>query len=236
MAKLTQAQLVELLTQAKKDGLDTGDANKNATKAHSDAQAVIDAKAYPVAVANIRLLNSVLNATDPLDAFTRLLADGKFQKFGKCRLDVRFDGAGGCDPVASKYSARSGLATTSSNGSTVKPFTVGSWPESITFTNNTKEITQAMVVKTVARLYAVNIESKENWPGRNISWSKHSTQGKWALLITGPVVKNGVEKSKDGQTTVGAMVTFTDQTKPAMLLTDWLTAQVAAYKATQATT
>jgi len=236
MAKLTQAQLVEFLTQAKKDGLDTSDANKTATKAHSDAQAAIDAKAYPVAVANIRLLNSVLNATDPLDAFTRLMADGKFQKFGKCRLDVRFDGAGGCDPVASKYSARVGSSPTSSNGSTVKPFTVGSWPESIVFSNNTKEITQAMVVKTIARLYAVKIDDTANWPGRNICWSKHSTQGKWALLIAGPVVKNGVEKSKDGQTTVGAMVTFSDATKPAMLLTDWLSAQVAAYKATQATT
>ena len=233
MAKLTQAQLVEFLTQAKKDGLDTSDANKTATKAHSDAQAIIEAKAYPVAVANIRLLNSVLNATDPLDAFTRLMADGKFQKFGKCRLDVRFDGAGGCDPVASKYSARSGSATTTSTGT---GFKVGSWPESIVFSNNTKEITQAMVVKTIARLYAVKIDDTANWPGRNICWSKHSTQLKWGLLITGPVSKNGVEKSKDGQTTVGAMVTFSDATKPAMLLTDWLSAQVAAYKATQATT
>ena len=234
MAKLTQAQLVELLTQAKKDGLDTGDANKNATKAHSDAQAVIDAKAYPVAMANIRLLNSVLNATDPVDAFTRLLADGKFHKFGKCRLDVRFDGAGGCDPVASKYSARSGSSTTASSNGT--SFKVGSWPESVTFTNNTKEITAAMVIKTVARLYAVKIDDTENFPGRNIPWSKHATQSKWGLLITGVVSKNGVEKSKDGQTTVGAMVTFTDATKPAMLLTEWLAAQVTAYKATVATT
>ena len=232
MVKLTQDQLVELLTQAKKDGLDTNDANKTATKAHSDAQAVIEAKAYPVAVANIRLLNSVLNATDPLDAFTRLMADGKFQKFGKCRLDVRFDGAGGCDPVASKYSARSGSSTTPSTGS---GFKVGSWPESITFANNTKEVSQAMVIKTIARLYGVNIDNKENWPGTNLPWSKHGTPAKWGLLIAGPVSKNGVEKSKDGQTTVGARVTFTDATKPAMLLTDWLSAQLAAYKATQVT-
>ena len=235
MAKLTQAQLVELLTQAKKDGLDTKDADKSATKGLDDAQAVIDAKAYPVAVANTKYLNIVLNAPNPVETFTKFIADGKFQKFGKCRLDVRFDGSGGCDPVASKYSARSGSSTTATNGSGTS-FKVGAWPESITFTNNTKEITAAMVIKTIARLYAVKIDDKENWPGRNIPWSTHATQSKWALLIAGPVSKNGVEKSKDGQTTVGAMVTFTDATKPAMLLTEWMAAQVTAFKATVAIT
>jgi len=235
MAKLTQAQLVELLTQAKKDGLDTKDADKSATKGLDDAQAVIDAKAYPVAVANTKYLNIVLNAPNPVETFTKFIADGKFQKFGKCRLDVRFDGSGGCDPVASKYSARSGSSTTTSNGSSTS-FKVGAWPESITFTNNTKAISQATVVKAIAKMYAVDTESKDNYPGRNICWSKHSTQGKWGLLISSVVSKNGVEKSKDGQTTVGAMVTFTDATKPAMLLTEWLAAQVTAYKATVATT
>ena len=236
MAKLTQAQLVELLTQAKKDGLDTKDADKTATKGLDEAQAVIDAKAYPVAMANIRFLNSVVSSSDPMATLTKLLAAGdKLQKFGKCRLDVRFDGAGGCDPVASKYSARSGSSPTATNGSSTS-FKVGAWPESITFTNNTKAISQATVVKAIAKMYAVDTESKYNYPGRNICWSKHSTQGKWGLLIGSVVSKNGVEKSKDGQTTVGAMVTFTDSLQPAMLLTEWLAAQVTAYKATVATT
>ena len=237
---LSKAQLIAkqraLALEIEAAGYKESEVRQGATEATKKDTEAKEAKAYPAAVANIRFLNAVVGSSDPMATLTKLLAAGdKLQPFGKCRLDVRFDGSGGCDPVASKYSARSGPSTTATNGSSTS-FKVGSWPESITFTNNTKEITAAMVIKTVARLYAVKIEDKENWPGRNIPWATHATQSKWALLITGPVVKNGVEKSKDGQTTVGARVTFTDATKPAMLLTDWMSAQVAAYKATQATT
>ena len=238
MAKLTKEQLI-----AKKQALDLeiaeagykeSEVSQGATKATKDASEAKEAKGYSQNIETIRQMDGILRASDPVARFQAAVTAGKIKPLNKSSLDVRVDGIGGVDVAAKKYTARSGSATTASSNGT--SFKVGAWPESITFTNNTKEITAAMVIKTVARLYAVKIDDKANWPGRNIPWSTHATQSKWALLIAGPVSKNGVEKSKDGQTTVGAMVTFTDATKPAMLLTEWLAAQVTAYKATVATT
>ena len=237
MAKKTKAQLVAqmqaLQAEMAEAEIPEADVRKDATKATTAALEAVEAKDYQQNIKTIKMLDMILRSENPAAALEAAIKAGAIKPLGKSTLDVRVDGIGGVDVAAKKYTARSASATTASSNGT--SFKVGSWPESITFTNNTKEITAAMVIKTVARLYAVKIDDKANWPGRNIPWSTHATQSKWALLITGPVVKNGVEKSKDGQTTVGAMVTFTDATKPAMLLTEWLTAQVTAYKATVAT-
>ena len=81
-------------------GYKESEIRQGATEATKKSTEAKEAKAYPAAVANIRFLNSVVGSSDPMATLTKLLAAGdKLQPFGKCRLDVRFDGAGECDQI-----------------------------------------------------------------------------------------------------------------------------------------
>jgi hypothetical protein len=231
MPSYTKEQLVAMLAAAAADGVDIGDVKREAAAVVSAAEQAKEAESYELYHQNVVKLCGVLSCSDPVKAFTQLFEAGKLVPFGKCTIDARFKGDGLSDVVVKKYSSRLASNPTANGGGSraAASFKIAVYPEAITYSpSGTCEDTQAKTIRSVAKLYAVDVENRD-------TWSKYSTAIKWALLIADHVSKGQIIKSNAGTglSTEGADVKLTNGT--TVLLTDWLTEQVGKYQAYQAT-
>ena len=231
MPSYTKEQLVQMLAAAAADGVNIGDVKREAAAVVTAAEQAKEAESYDLYQQNVNLLCGVLSSDDPVGIFTQLFEAGKLVPFGKCTIDARFTGDGHSDVVVKKHSSRLVSTTTANGGGSraAASFKIAVYPEAIEYLpSHTCEDTQAKTVRSVAKLYAIDVENRD-------TWSKYSTAIKWALLIADHVSKGQIIKSNAGTglSTEAASVKLTSGS--TVLLTDWLKEQVGKYTAYQAT-